>query len=362
MVDFPGCPVSMAFAWSVIDGIVHGPDLLLADSGEAGALGETLTNQPVGVPVAAAPPWMTGQGEAEHRAGGLYDLLEVSELHTPVQGHGPALRMPSERADPHIGNVASGMRGTASSGEQTASAVHERDEARPSAFADDGVAFPAAEPGTFPHDLGTLPAATGARDLATPFLRPAPPAPAFAFMTQTRPDSTAGTRQAGWIKPPLVDRPVDSGRKDHQSRPFDRDPARDPPGRPMLPHDKTPHKPRPSLAVEDPGPHAGNPSGLAATLGGRCTMAPPRANGERVSGHLPADGRFVPARRSGHPATAFPLVPRQHDFLAFGQGKMGVPAHGTSRYPVVVSKHHRIGNPWAHIIHKRCTSNENSRN
>ena len=116
----------------------------------------------------------------------------------------------------------------------------------------------------------------------------------------------AGTRQAGWIKPPLVDRPVDSGRKDHQSRPLDRDPARDPPGRPMLPHDKTPHKPRPSLAVEDPGPHAGNPSGLAATLGGRCTMAPPRANGERVSGHLPADGRFVPARRSGHPATAFP--------------------------------------------------------
>jgi len=98
----------MAVAWSVIDGIVHGPDLLLADSGEAGALGETLTNQPVGVPVAAAPPWMEGQGEAEHRAGGLYDLLEVSELHTPVQGHGPALRMPSERADPHIGNVASG--------------------------------------------------------------------------------------------------------------------------------------------------------------------------------------------------------------------------------------------------------------
>ena len=43
-------------------------------------------------------------------------------------------------------------------------------------------------------------------------------------MTQTRPDSTAGTRQAGWIKPPLVDRPVDSGRKDHQSRPLDRDP------------------------------------------------------------------------------------------------------------------------------------------
>ena len=121
----------MAFAWSVIDGIVHGPDLLLADGGEAGALGETLTNQPVGVPVAAAPPWMTGQGEAEHRAGGLYDLLEVGGLHTPVQGHGPALRMPSERADPHIGNVASGMRGAASSGEQTASAVHERDEARP---------------------------------------------------------------------------------------------------------------------------------------------------------------------------------------------------------------------------------------
>lgn len=29
-------------------------------------------------------------------------------------------------------------------------------------------------------------------------------------MTQTRPDSTAGTRQAGWIKPPLVDRPVGS--------------------------------------------------------------------------------------------------------------------------------------------------------
>ncbi|TCF49926.1 hypothetical protein MCC10108_1770 [Bifidobacterium longum subsp. longum] len=110
--------------------------------------------------------------------------------------------------------------------------------------------------------------------------------------------------QAGWIKPPLVDRPVDRGRKDHQSRPFDRDPARDPPGRPMLPHDKTPHKPRPSLAVEDPGPHAGNPSGLAATLGGRCTMAPPRANGERVSGHLLADGRFVSARRSGHPAAA----------------------------------------------------------
>ena len=123
---------------------------------------------------------------------------------------------------------------------------------------------------------------------------------------QTRPDSTAGTRQAGWIKPPLVDRPVDRGRGDHQSRPFDRDPARDPPGRPMLPHDKTPHKPRPSLAVEAPGPHAGNPSGLAATLGGRCTMAPPRANGERVSGHLPADGRFVPARRSGHPAAASP--------------------------------------------------------
>lgn len=360
MVDFPGCPVSMVFAWSVIDGIVHGPDLLLADSGEAGALGETLTNQPVGVPVAAAPPRMAGQGEAEHRAGGLYDLLEVSEPHTPVQGHGPALRMPSERADPHIGNVASGMRGTASSGEQTASAVHERDEARPGAFADDGVAFPVAEPGTFPHDLGTLPDGTGARDLATPFLRPAPPVPAFAFMTRTRPDSTAGTRQAGWTKPPLVDRPVDRGRKDHQSRPFDRDPARDPPGRPMPPHDKTPHKPRPSLAVEDPGPHAGNPSGLAATLGGRCTIAPPRANGERVSGHLAADSRFVPARRSGHPAAASP-APQQHDFLALGQGKTGVPAHGTSRYPVVAGKHHRTGNPWAHIIHKRCTSNDNSR-
>ena len=168
MVDFPGCPVSMAFAWSVIDGVIHGPDLLLADSGEVGALGGTLTNQPVGVPVAAAPPWMTGQGEAEHRAGGLYDLLEVSGLHTPVQGHGPALRMPSERVDLHIGNVASGMRGTASSGEQTASAAHERGEARPGAFADDGAAFPVAEPGTFLHDLGTLPDGTGAQDLATP--------------------------------------------------------------------------------------------------------------------------------------------------------------------------------------------------
>ena len=158
----------MAFAWPVIDGVVHGPDLLLADGGEAGALGETLTNQPVGVPVAAAPPWMTGQGEAEHRAGGLFDLLEVGELHTPVQGHGPALRMPSERVDLHIGNVAFGMRGTASSGEQTASAAHERDEARPGAFADDGVAFPVAEPGTFLHDLGTLPDGPGAQDLATP--------------------------------------------------------------------------------------------------------------------------------------------------------------------------------------------------
>lgn len=335
----------MAVAWSVIDGIVHGPDLLLADSGEAGALGETLTNQPVGVPVAAAPSWMEGQGEAEHRAGGLYDLLEVSELHTPVQGHGPALRMPSERADPHIGNVASGMRGAASSGEQTASAVHERDEARPGAFADDGVAFPVAEPGTFLHDLGTLPAATGARDLATPFLRPAPPVPAFAFMTQTRPDSTAGTRQAGWIKPPLVDRPVDRGRKDHQSRPLDRDPARDPPGRPMLPHDKTPHKPRPSLAVEDPGPHAGNPSGLAATLGGRCTMAPPRANGERVSGHLPADGRFVPARRSGHPAAAIP--PRLSNTISSRSAKarrayrpMGPPDTWSSQANTIVSGTH----------------------
>lgn len=92
--------------------------------------------------------------------------------------------MPSEHADPHIGNVASGMRGTASSGEQTASAAHERDEARPGAFADDGAAFPVAEPGTFPppHDLGTLPDGTGARDLATPFLRPAPPVPAFVYV------------------------------------------------------------------------------------------------------------------------------------------------------------------------------------
>lgn len=57
-----------------------------------------------------------------------------------------------------------------------------------------------------------------------------------------------------------------------------------------------------------------------------------------------------------------PPAPQQHDFLALGQGKAGVPAHGTSRYPVAVSKHHRTGNPWAHIIHKRCTSNEKSRN
>ena len=45
------------------------------------------------------------------------------------------------------------MRGTASSGEQTASAAHERDEARPGAFADDGAAFPVAEPGTFPPTI-----------------------------------------------------------------------------------------------------------------------------------------------------------------------------------------------------------------
>ncbi|NMM95151.1 MFS transporter, partial [Bifidobacterium oedipodis] len=42
-------------------------------------------------------------------------------------------------------------------------------------------------------------------------------------------------------------------------------------------------------------------------------------------------------------------------------GKMGVPAHGPSRCLVVVSKHHAIGNPWAHIIHTRCTCSENSR-
>ena len=199
-----------------------------------------------------------------------------------------------------------------------------------------------------PHDLGTLPDGTGARDLATPFLRPAPPVPAFAFMTQTRPDSTAGTRQAGWIKPPLVDRPVDRGRKDHQSRPFDRDPARDPPGRPMLPHDKTPHKPRPSLAVEDPGPHAGNPSGLAATLGGRCTMAPPRANGERVSGHLLADGRFVSARRSGHPAAAprasATRFPRARPRQGGRTGPWGLPIPGcrkqTPSYREPMGPHH----------------------
>lgn len=165
-------------------------------------------------------------------------------------------------------------------------------------------------------------------------------------MTQTRPDSTAGTRQAGWIKSPLADRPVDSGRGDHQSRPFDRDPARDPPGRPMLPHDKTPHKPRPSLAVEDPGPHTGNPSGLAATLGGRCTIAPPQANGERVSGHLHADGRFVPACRSGYLATAFP-PPCLSDMISSRSAKvrwvyrpMGPPDIRLSQANTIVSGTH----------------------
>ena len=113
----------------------------------------------------------------------------------------------------------------------------------------------------------------------------------------------------------------------------------------MLPHDKTPHKPRPSLAVEDPGPHAGNPSGLAATLGGRCTMAPPRANGERVSGHLPADGRFVPARRSGHPAAAIP--PRLSNMISSRSAKarrayrpMGPPDTWSSQANTIVSGTH----------------------
>ena len=47
--------------------------------------------------------------------------------------------------------------------------------------------------------------------------------------------------------------------------------------------------------------------------------------------------------------------------LALGQGKMDVPAHGSSRCLVVVSKHHATGNPWAHLIHTRCTCNDNSR-
>lgn len=178
-------------------------------------------------------------------------------------------------------------------------------------------------------------------------------------MTQTRPDSTAGTRQAGWIKPPLADRPADRGRGDHQSRPFDRDP---PAIRPGDQCSRTIRR-RTSPAPRSPSRTPGRTQETLRDSQPRWAVDARWHRPEPTANECPAISTLMVALSPPvAPAISpqLPLVPQRHDFLALGQGKMGVPAHGTSRYPVVAGKHHRIGNPWTHIIHKRCTSNDNS--
>lgn len=183
-MDFPGCLVSVALAWPVVDSVEHGLDLLVADAGEVGALGEVLPDQPVGVLVAAALPGMVRQGEVAYRAAGPFDLPEIGELHAAVQGHGPAFRMPGKRPDLHVGDVPLGVRGGASSREQAAFTVHERDQARARAPAHDGVALPVAEPGALLRLRGALPDGPDARDLATPLLGTVPAVAALALVAR----------------------------------------------------------------------------------------------------------------------------------------------------------------------------------
>lgn len=109
MVDFPGCLVSVAFAWSVVDNVGYGLAFPVADVGEIGALGEVLLDQPVGVLVAATQPRMVRRGEVTDRAARPFDLPEIGEFHAAVQGHGPAFWMLGRRLDLHIGDVPLGV-------------------------------------------------------------------------------------------------------------------------------------------------------------------------------------------------------------------------------------------------------------
>ena len=208
MVDFPWRPVAVAFAWSVVDSVVHGLDLTVADVGEVGALGEVLADKAVGVLVAAALPWMVGQREVTDGSRGGLDLFEVGELHATVQGDGARLRTPGEGLRLHFGDVAFGVRPGASARQQAASAVDERDQAGARAPAHDGVALPVAQSGTLLHFGRTLADGPCPGDFAAPLLGPALAVPAFALVAQPRLDAASGALQVRRVEPASVDRPV----------------------------------------------------------------------------------------------------------------------------------------------------------
>lgn len=63
---------------------------------------------------------------------------------------------------------------------------------------------------------------------------------------------------------------------------------------------------------------------VARSTRGSGVPARPRTS----SGDFTADGRLTPACGAGDVAMASALMREQHDLLAFGQGKMGIPAHG----------------------------------
>lgn len=143
--SLPGAPVEL---------IVHFRDLLVADLLEWCPFWKVLPQEPVGVLVGPALPWMVREREAEPRAELVRYLGMGRELLSPVWGYG-FQRLPGEGRRDHPVRIARLPGFRLAADEQPAPPIRRGREARAARLAGDGAGLPVPEP---PADGGLAPA------------------------------------------------------------------------------------------------------------------------------------------------------------------------------------------------------------
>jgi len=166
--DLEGTLKAQALAGSAIQGVDDGTQLVGSDLGQIGALGQVLTQEAIGVLVGSTFPGMVGMREVDGQIESAFQLDRTGELAAVVQRQ-TATFLGGQSADRPVellGDRPGGAGMDLSCHDVAAGAIHAGDEVSLASFADDGVAFPIAEPGAFVGLFGAFVDGPFAEDLA----------------------------------------------------------------------------------------------------------------------------------------------------------------------------------------------------
>ncbi len=166
--DFEGAAEAETLSRTVVQVADVGSQLCLGDLGQIRAFGQILAQQAVGVLVGASLPGVIGMGEVDGHGQLAFEFGRTRELPTVVQREavpfisGPLAETPLKLSGDWRGGTSLDL----SRDPVAAGAIHTGHEESLAALADDGIAFPIAQPPPFVGLSGSVLDGSFSQDLA----------------------------------------------------------------------------------------------------------------------------------------------------------------------------------------------------